>query len=33
MENNIQLIESIVNLEWDMFQHVKNIGGRASCLL
>ena len=31
MENNIQLIESIVNLEWDMFQNVKNIGGRASC--
>lgn len=24
-------IERIIKLEWDMFQEVKNIGGRASC--
>ena len=26
-----QLIEEIIDIEWDMFQHVDNIGGRASC--
>lgn len=31
MGNDIKLIEAIINLEWDMFQKVKNIGGRASC--
>ena len=31
MENNIKLIENIINLEWDMFQNVQNIGGRAGC--
>ncbi len=29
MKNNI--IEEIINIEWDMFQDVKNIGGRAKC--
>ena len=24
-------IEKIIKLEWDMFQEVENIGGRASC--
>lgn len=31
MEKDSKLIESILNLEWDMFQRVKNIGGRADC--
>ena len=31
MEKDIKLIESIISLEWNMFQNVKNIGGRASC--
>jgi len=31
MEKNIKLIEDIISLEWDMFQKVKNIGGRADC--
>lgn len=31
MGKDIKLIENIINLEWDMFQRVKNIGGRASC--
>ena len=26
-----QLIEEIIDIEWDMFQHVDNMGGRASC--
>ena len=25
------LIAKIVAMEWDMFQHVVNIGGRAAC--
>ena len=25
------MIEEIIKTEWDMFQHVNNIGGRASC--
>ena len=31
MEKDIKLIESIISLEWNMFQNVKNIGGSASC--
>lgn len=31
MEKDSTLIESIINLEWNMFQRVKNIGGRAGC--
>lgn len=31
MEKNSKLIESIVNLEWNMFQKVQNIDGRAGC--
>lgn len=31
MEKNSRLIESIINLEWNMFQRVQNIGGRAGC--
>lgn len=31
MGKDIKLIENIIRLEWDMFQNVKNIGGRASC--
>lgn len=31
MGKNVKLIESIISLEWDMFQKVKNIGGRAGC--
>ena len=25
------MIEEIIAIEWDMFQHTENIGGRASC--
>ena len=25
------MIESIIEIEWEMFQHTENIGGRASC--
>lgn len=31
MKNDGNLIENIIRLEWDMFQNVKNIGGRADC--
>lgn len=31
MEKDIKLIENIIDLEWNMFQKVENIGGRASC--
>ena len=31
MSRKDHLIEKIVNLEWEMFQNVKGIGGRASC--
>ncbi len=31
MESRQSLIEEIIGLEWDMFQAVENIGGRASC--
>lgn len=31
MEKDGKLIENIIGLEWDMFQHVNNIGGRAGC--
>ena len=31
MEKDIKLIENIIDLEWNMFQRVENIGGRASC--
>ena len=26
-----ETIARIIEIEWDMFQHVNNIGGRASC--
>ncbi len=25
------MIEAIIEIEWDMFQHTENMGGRASC--
>ena len=28
---DLQKIEHIIEMEWDMFQHTENIGGRASC--
>lgn len=31
MGKDSKLIENIISLEWDMFQKVKNIGGRAGC--
>ena len=31
MSRKDYLITKIVNLEWDMFQNVRGIGGRASC--
>lgn len=31
MNRKDHLITEIVNLEWEMFQNVKGIGGRASC--
>ncbi len=31
MNRKEHLITEIVNLEWEMFQNVKGIGGRASC--
>ena len=31
MDSRQSLIEKIIGLEWDMFQAVENIGGRASC--
>ena len=30
-EQRHDMIEEIIKTEWDMFQHVNNIGGRASC--
>lgn len=27
----LKQIEQIIDIEWDMFQHTENIGGRASC--
>ncbi len=30
-EMNLKKIEHIIDIEWDMFQHTENIGGRASC--
>ena len=26
-----ELLDEIIGIEWDMFQHTNNIGGRASC--
>lgn len=31
MNTKSQKIEQIISMEWDMFQEVQNIGGRASC--
>ena len=31
MEEKKAMIAKIIEIEWDMFQHVQNIGGRASC--
>ncbi len=31
MESEQSLIERVVELEWEMFQKVENIGGKASC--
>lgn len=31
MDRKAQLIEKILEIEWNMFQHVQNIGGTASC--
>ena len=28
---DLKKIEQIIDIEWDMFQHTENIGGRASC--
>ena len=28
---NLEKIEQIIDIEWDMFQHTENMGGRASC--
>lgn len=28
---NLEKIETIINIEWEMFQCTENIGGRASC--
>lgn len=30
-KENLEIIDEIINLEWEMFQKVENIGGRASC--
>ncbi|MDD6880747.1 MAG: DUF4125 family protein, partial [Firmicutes bacterium] len=27
----LEKVEKIINLEWQMFQKVENIGGRADC--
>lgn len=31
MKEKKDMIAEIMEIEWDMFQHVQNIGGRASC--
>ena len=31
MNSSKELVERILEIEWDMFQTVKNIGGKASC--
>lgn len=31
MDGKNAMISAIIGIEWDMFQHVNNIGGRASC--
>ena len=31
MQNLLKYIDEILDLEWEMFQDVQNIGGRASC--
>ena len=31
MNSREELINKVVEKEWDMFQNVSNVGGRASC--
>ena len=31
MPSRTQLVQDIINIEWDMFSNVHNTGGKASC--